>query len=174
MQEPKITEEYVDFEGDSAERPFIKAAKTFFFGPYFVILCLILTGVICFSLGYYAREVGGEHEVKFLNAVSEVNGEVKGVSTSTNLTDSPQASSPQRGAGASPSTSSGQAPLGKEGQVPLVKPGQVVASKNGTKYHLPTCPGAKQISDKNKITFNSAEEARAAGYSPASNCKGLK
>lgn len=166
MQEPKITEEYVDFEGDSAERPFIKAAKTFFFGPYFVIVCLILTGVICFSLGYYAREVGGEHEVQFLNVVSEANGEVKGVSTSTDLTDSPQASSPQRGAGASPSTISGQ--------VPLVKPGQVVASKNGTKYHLPTCPGAKQISDKNKITFNSAEEARAAGYSPASNCKGLK
>lgn len=148
MQEPKITEEYVDFEGDSVERPFIKAVKTFFFGPYFVIVCLILTGVICFSLGYYAREVGGEHEVKFLNAVSEVNGEVKGVSTSTDLTGS--------------------------GQAPLVKPGQVVASKNGTKYHLPTCPGAKQISDKNKITFNSAEEARAAGYSPASNCKGLK
>lgn len=50
----------------------------------------------------------------------------------------------------------------------------VVASKNGTKYHYPWCAGAKQISDKNKITFNSIEEARAAGYTPASNCKGLK
>jgi len=52
--------------------------------------------------------------------------------------------------------------------------GQVVASKNGTKYHYPWCAGAKQISEKNKITFNSIEEARAAGYSPATNCKGLK
>lgn len=51
---------------------------------------------------------------------------------------------------------------------------QVVGSKSGTKYHLPTCPGAKQISDKNKITFNSIEEARAKGYTPATNCKGLK
>jgi len=51
---------------------------------------------------------------------------------------------------------------------------QVVASKNGTKYHLPTCAGAKQISDKNKVTFGSIEEARAKGYTPASNCKGLK
>lgn len=50
----------------------------------------------------------------------------------------------------------------------------VVASKNGTKYHYPWCAGAKQISEKNKITFNSIEEARAQGYTPASNCKGLK
>jgi len=51
---------------------------------------------------------------------------------------------------------------------------QVVGSKNGTKYHLPSCPGAKQISEQNKITFNSIEEARAKGYTAASNCKGLK
>ncbi len=50
----------------------------------------------------------------------------------------------------------------------------VVASKNGTKYHYPWCSGAKQISEQNKITFNSTEEARKAGYTPASNCKGLK
>lgn len=52
--------------------------------------------------------------------------------------------------------------------------GVVVASKNGTKYHYPWCAGAKQISEKNKITFNSTEEARTAGYTPAANCKGLK
>lgn len=52
--------------------------------------------------------------------------------------------------------------------------GQVVASKNGTKYHYPWCSGAKSINDKNKIFFDSIEEARNAGYSPASNCKGLK
>lgn len=52
--------------------------------------------------------------------------------------------------------------------------GSVVASKNGTKYHYPWCAGAKQISPKNIITFDSTESARAAGYTPASNCKGLK
>lgn len=50
----------------------------------------------------------------------------------------------------------------------------VVASKNGTKYHYPWCPGAKQIAEKNKVTFSSIEEARAKGYTPAANCKGLK
>lgn len=52
--------------------------------------------------------------------------------------------------------------------------GTVVASKNGTKYHYPWCSGAKSIAEQNKIVFNSIEEARAAGYTPASNCKGLK
>lgn len=51
--------------------------------------------------------------------------------------------------------------------------GQVVASKNSTKYHLPSCAGAKAIKDENKIWFASAEEAKAAGFVPAANCPGL-
>ncbi|MBI1974368.1 MAG: hypothetical protein HYS51_00705 [Candidatus Zambryskibacteria bacterium] len=49
--------------------------------------------------------------------------------------------------------------------------GAVVGSKNGSKYHYPNCPGAKQISEKNKVTFSSANAAEAAGYTLASNCK---
>lgn len=51
--------------------------------------------------------------------------------------------------------------------------GVYVASKSGTKYHLPTCAGAKQIKEENKIYFNTKEEAESAGYTPASNCKGI-
>lgn len=50
---------------------------------------------------------------------------------------------------------------------------QYVASKNGQVYHLPHCSGAKNISEANKITFASKEEAEAAGYRPAKNCKGI-
>ncbi len=49
----------------------------------------------------------------------------------------------------------------------------VVASKNGTKYHLPWCSGALRIKEENKITFNTKKEAEDAGYSPAANCKGI-
>lgn len=52
--------------------------------------------------------------------------------------------------------------------------GQFVASKSGAKYHFPWCSGAQRISEANKIWFTSVEEARKAGYTPASNCKGLK
>ena len=52
--------------------------------------------------------------------------------------------------------------------------GEVVASKSGSKYHLPTCAGAKQIKPENLISFASASAAEAAGYTPAANCKGLQ
>ena len=55
-----------------------------------------------------------------------------------------------------------------------IEVGGIVASKNGTKYHYPWCPGATTIKEENKITFATTEEARKAGYQPASNCKGLK
>lgn len=50
---------------------------------------------------------------------------------------------------------------------------RVVASKNGTKYYLPSCVGAGRISAGNKVWFASAGAAIAAGYAPAANCKGI-
>ncbi|MEK7120782.1 MAG: hypothetical protein AAB840_01690 [Patescibacteria group bacterium] len=52
--------------------------------------------------------------------------------------------------------------------------GAVVASKSGSKYHLPWCSGASTIKEENKIWFDSVEEARKAGYTPAGNCKGIE
>lgn len=52
--------------------------------------------------------------------------------------------------------------------------GGIVASKTGSKYHFPWCAGAQSIRPENKIWFANTEEARAAGYAPASNCKGLE
>ncbi|MCU0678730.1 MAG: hypothetical protein MUF19_04105 [Candidatus Pacebacteria bacterium] len=51
-----------------------------------------------------------------------------------------------------------------------VETGPIVASKSGTKYHLVTCPGAKQIKEENKIYFTTTAEAEASGYTAASNC----
>lgn len=51
--------------------------------------------------------------------------------------------------------------------------GQYVGSKKGTKYHFPWCPGAKAMSEENKIWFSTQEEAEKAGYTKAANCKGL-
>ena len=48
-----------------------------------------------------------------------------------------------------------------------------VGSKNSDKYHFPWCSGAKRIKEENKIWFATREEAEAAGYTPAANCKGL-
>lgn len=50
----------------------------------------------------------------------------------------------------------------------------VVASKSGTKYHLPSCAGAKKIKPENLVTFANEDEAKKAGYTPAANCPGLQ
>lgn len=51
--------------------------------------------------------------------------------------------------------------------------GKFLASKNGTRYYLPTCAGAKRIKEENKVWFATVEEARAKGLTPAANCPGL-
>ena len=47
----------------------------------------------------------------------------------------------------------------------------VIGSSKGTKYHFSHCPGAKQITEANKIVFRSPEDAEKAGYTLAANCK---
>ena len=54
-----------------------------------------------------------------------------------------------------------------------VDSGKLVASKSGASYHFPWCPGAKKISEANKVWFASVYEAEKAGYKKAINCKGL-
>lgn len=51
--------------------------------------------------------------------------------------------------------------------------GKYVASKNGKKYYLPTCSGAKSILAANKIWFQTKEEAEKRGYSASATCKAL-
>lgn len=48
-----------------------------------------------------------------------------------------------------------------------------VASKSGSAYHYPWCPGAAKIKEENKIWFFTKEEAESKGYKPAQNCEGL-
>ncbi len=63
-----------------------------------------------------------------------------------------------------------------EAKLPVVDQttAMLVGSKSGTKYHLLTCPGAKQIKEENKLFFASVAEATAAGYKPAANCPQLQ
>jgi beta-lactamase superfamily II metal-dependent hydrolase/methylphosphotriester-DNA--protein-cysteine methyltransferase len=49
--------------------------------------------------------------------------------------------------------------------------GQIIGNKNSKKYHLPGCPGYNSVSEKNRVPFQSAAEAEAAGYTLAGNCK---
>ena len=48
--------------------------------------------------------------------------------------------------------------------------GSCIGNKNSKIYHYPDCGSVKKMKDKNKVYFNSFEEARAAGYRPCKNC----
>ena len=52
--------------------------------------------------------------------------------------------------------------------------GEVIGSKSGKKYYFPWCGTVSRIKPENQVHFASVDEARAAGYTPAANCKGLK
>jgi hypothetical protein len=61
----------------------------------------------------------------------------------------------------------------EKSSVPAATSGTYMASKNGTKYYLPTCGGVKRIKTENIVWFQTKAEAEAAGYAPAANCPGL-
>jgi len=121
-------------------------------GKYFIPIVIVLIAIIAFVLGRISGLQDKRPPVRITTgnmlSVDSQNGEIN---TFANI---------QQTAAVGNSNNSAD--------------GVVVASKNGTKYHYPWCAGAKQISVKNLITFNSIEEAKAKGYTPASNCKGLK
>lgn len=54
---------------------------------------------------------------------------------------------------------------------PVGAGGRVVASKNGTKYHYPWCPGAGQIKEENKVWYINEDAAIQAGLTKAKNCQ---
>jgi endonuclease YncB( thermonuclease family) len=43
-------------------------------------------------------------------------------------------------------------------------------NKRSKKYHRPDCPSYNRIAKKNRVPFDSAQEARDAGYALAGNC----
>ena len=57
---------------------------------------------------------------------------------------------------------------------PVAPGGQVIGSKTGKKYYFPWCGTVKRIKPENQVTFASVDLAKAAGYTPGGNCKGLQ
>lgn len=49
--------------------------------------------------------------------------------------------------------------------------GSFIASANSHKFHYPSCRWGKKISDKNKITFKSRNDAISQGYEPCKVCQ---
>lgn len=152
-------EEYVDFSDSEREPASSVASKLSRFASsiFWNISVIVLISIIAFSLGRFIQLERSRPPVKIIS-----NSNI--TSTSTTLNSIQPAKS----------TDNLASPVSSIVNSPTNSGGQVVGSKNGSKYHYPWCSGAKQIAPQNLVKFNSIEDARKAGYTPAANCKGLK
>lgn len=133
--------------------------------------CVALTGTFCFGLGLLAaRENGTPKDPLWIEQLppEELPGSI---STSTPAATESPAPSDSAKTKSTNRTSTPQTRSAPSASAPQT--GNYVASKTGSKYYLPACAGAKRIKDENKVWFATKELAAAAGYQPASNCKGL-
>ena len=48
--------------------------------------------------------------------------------------------------------------------------GTYIGNANSHKFHYPTCKSVGKMSEKNKVTFSSRDEAINQGYTPCKNC----
>lgn len=128
-----------------------------------VAAVVILSSTASFGLGYIAgREGEGNDPVRIeQGAAVQAAGSLTAAVSAAPLTAKETVIAPAK--------AKKQEPVGTATEAT----GKYVASKKGSKYHLPTCSGAKSMSPENKIWFATKEEAEAAGFTPAANCKGL-
>jgi hypothetical protein len=130
-----------------------------FFGDYDVLIGLVLLAVSISSLMLGRMSLEGESALNVTQNKAEIQSAVSEAPTefqkepNSKIVEQPELVSPVK--------------------AETTTENQYVASKNGTKYHLPWCAGAQQIKEENKIWFDSKDEAERAGYTPASNCKGI-
>ncbi len=125
--------------------------------PAYPILLLAVVSAIFFGLGRLSAIKRGQEGIKIEYASADQTGSVIG-------------------AGVSSSTSSiGNAKPSSQIQSPaVVSSGEVIGSKSGKKYYFPWCGTVKRIKPENQVHFASIEEAKAAGFTPGGNCKGLQ
>lgn len=114
----------------------------------FIGLILVLVAIGAFGLGRLSKIEGSKAPIRIENALA-VPGPT--VSSSSQVSENQSASV------------SGIENNNKS----------IVASKSGTKYYYLWCNGVQKISVANRIYFSSQEEAKAAGYTPSTTCKGL-
>jgi hypothetical protein len=136
---------------EGTEKPVFRPSK-----DLLVVGALVAASAASFGLGSAFSHVEPQKPA--------LNGE-----NTASVLDAPAVTSGTKAAPSSVKSTASSAPKKTVGHTS----GTYVASKNGSKYYLPTCASANRIKEENKIWFISKEEAEAAGYTPSSTCKGL-
>src|SRR5689334_18785095 len=131
MQEDINIEEYTT--GIDQNKGWKAKLERFLEGKYFVWVVIVLVAIASFCFGRISKIQSEREPVRVTNS-------------SSNSNNSPSVPLLQQEREAGQKTTDQSAAVIKSA-TPSVQQNsqQVIGSKNGTKYHLPTCPGAKQI-----------------------------
>ncbi|MBA3733277.1 hypothetical protein H0W91_02780 [Patescibacteria group bacterium] len=118
--------------------------------PFYILLLILVIASIFFGLGRLSVVLERKSPIKISYPNSLGTATVEQAIESTSASDNTELSTlrPQSGG--------------------------VIGSKSGKKYYYPWCGTVKRIKPQNQVKFESVEAAKAAGYKPAGNCKGLK
>lgn len=126
-----------------------------------IIVLFIVVALAGFGLGFLA----GEKNTTFEKSIQITSQSITGTTAKVQS---------EKNSGEGASIFSNQAtkllthPITKDNQNKMI-----VASKNGGRYYLISCSGAKRIHKENQVWFVSATAARAKGYTPAEHCLGI-
>lgn len=120
-----------------------------------IVLLLIMTAFVSFGLGFLAG-TGNPSSVKSIKIESRSLPLKGGVNIGKNR----EVIVKQK------------ASVIKTTNIHTIRNERVVVSKNGSKYYLSSCSGAKRIHKENEIWFNSIALAQAKGYTPSIHCFG--
>ncbi len=158
-KEPFSPEKLYEEEFDivrSGEGPMVPQKLSHPHAAYWNFAVVILCSTLAFTLG----------RLSFLDSKKPAIRIEQGASVAASGTETPVAQTP-----VAPASPISAKTVSASKNAPI--PGGFVASKNGTKYYIPTCGGASRIKEENKIWFSTKAEAEKAGYGPAANCPGL-
>lgn len=127
--------------------------------PFYTIIVLILAAVLFFLLGRLSAIEDRHQPIRILkSATAGQEGEMENAAAAIL-----GANSASQGAAGTP-----------VGVPTPTTTGEVIGSKSGKKYYFPWCGTVKRIKPENQVHFASIEAARAAGFTPGGNCKGLE
>ena len=136
--------------------------------PFYFLILFVVVAAIFFALGRLSAIEERHQPVKILQPASDQQANaISAISDGAGGVASGAGSQPDTGDDSSGGISIGTGTATSAG-------GTVIGSKTGKKYYFPWCATAKRIKPENQVTFASADAAKAAGYTPGGNCKGLQ
>ncbi len=118
--------------------------------PYYTLILILVVASIFFAIGRlsYTEEHRPPIKIEYNNVIATSSSDVLGVASSTEK-------------------------VIPKVEAPIPKDGPVIGSRSGKKYYYPWCGTVKRIKPENQIHFASIIVAKAAGFVPGGNCKGL-